>query len=227
MSNGVTKFRLPALTRIPSAKPPITQTVISRAEQVPVQPRSVDVPPARDIQSSMERVQPKASVGLNPGNHKDFYTSNAKQTIGVMMGAKIIGDNIARPAFRVYVEYLQGEHEPIEDFLSHAYGNDPKIYESVVELLNADTRHQRLYPLSIEGVRSGVNPTLPLVEFCKRYKTPVLAINTADLILLGTANPSLSRAVAEAVMDEFPEYKHSKIDFLLLTRDELEAAMKL
>ena len=228
-----TKFILPSLTRIPSVRRDEPQRPTERSDAgggaVPKSASQESVSAPKDIRANVERAQKEQLplLKIDPQNEKEFFILHAKQTLAAMIEVRIIGDQVARGEFAKYLEYLKKAPDQIQDFLTFSYGKDPGIHDNTVDVLNAETKYHRLSPIPVGSVRTGMSHAESIQEFTNRFRCPVLTAHTRDLLLLGITNPSLGRHLSGAIMEQFPEFAQAKIDFVILSQDEMTTACAL
>lgn len=232
---GLSKFKLPTLTRIPTSLP--RRPAAAVAVESPTLPGMPAMPPphagmpaqTKTIQQNIIRAQQRTEEARDVKDFTphEFYIGNAKRVVSVLMSSKLMGDSAARDAFRSYLEYLKSEPDIIEDFISKTYSDNPDQLAGIVEILNQETSYETLAPLDLASLRCGetVEQNLGIADFCRKHRMPLLAASTSDLLLFGIVNPSVAEGLASAMLREAQEVVGiPRIDFLLLTCAELNAA---
>ena len=217
-----TKFRLPTLTTTIIGKKPANPSLGQQGTLPGLVPSESVAPQGKtaSLQETIIRDQARDAANLKEFEPKEFYTQNTKLVLSRLVAGKIIGDNTAREVFRKYVEYVNSDPDPFEDFVTHIYGDDDATLSQVVNVLNGDLVSEipALFPIKPQLIKTeeNVSSDVGFSDFCRRHRMPLLATSTKDLLLFGIANPSIAEGLKNALLREFPEMGNPRIDFVLL-----------
>lgn len=228
-----TKFKLPTLTTtiIGRPRPTGVQETLPGLTVAPLSTpaQEADAPRAPTIQEQIRRQVDRELVPQKEFEPKEFFTLNTKVVLSRLVSAKITGENSARDVFKKYIEYISRNPDPFEDFVSHIYGSNEQTLSQIVDLLNADlqTEIPRLFPIKASLIKSEENfqTEIGFADFCRRYRMPLVASSTKDLMLFGVVNPSVAEGLRSALLREYPELGNPHIDFVILTPEEVQGLL--